>query len=377
MLKDIPTYELVIDDQYAEDGEYLGIVEIANTANPAIQIKGVAFSKHEKKEVFFKDDLKYRIAAPVLTPSEIYRIDEETGEEYNVKVTPQTVEKIFTKFMKDRAGQDVFNEEHDESKRVPSYILETWIVEKPKEDKAFTTYGVEVPEKTWFAVQQFTDKQAYKEAIEKGLTGFSIHGEGALKFAQIKNKNRMKKRKFVAQLSEAVNTDAGEIVVTTDNDLTVGAEVAIVDENLTPMENFTGDVVVDDSTISIVDDVITEVVEAEESVEMAEEKKEEVEMTEDKEEVEMAEEKPEEIEATEEVEEEVAEAKVEMMTEEQILAAVQPKLDEIYEMIAELKANKEVEMESEEEVKKEGVQMSRHEQVMGRIEALRKAGYSH
>lgn len=375
MLKDIPTYELVIDDQYAEDGEYLGIVEIANTANPAIQIKGVAFSKHEKKEVFFKDDLKYRIAAPVLTPSEIYRIDEETGEEYNVKVTPQTVEKIFTKFMKDRAGKDIFNEEHDESKRMPSYILETWIVEKPKEDKAYTTYGVEVPAKTWFAVQQFTDKQAYKEAIEKGLTGFSIHGEGALKFAQIKNKNRMKKRKFVAQLSEAVNTDAGEIVVTTDNDLTVGAEVAIVDENLTPMENFTGDVVVDDTTISIVDDVITEVV-GEEVVEMAEEK-EEVEMAEEKEEVEMAEEKPEEIEATEEVEEEVAEAKVEMMTEEQIIAAVQPKLDEIYEMIAELKANKEVEMESEEEVKKEGVQMSRHEQVMGRIDALRKAGYSH
>lgn len=376
MLKDIPTYELVIDDDYAEDGEYLGILEIANTANPAIQIKGVAFSKHEKKEVFFKDDLKYRIAAPVLTPSEVYRIDEETGEEYNVKVTPETVEKIFAKFMKDRAGKDIFNEEHDESKRMPSYILETWMVEKPKEDKAYTTYGVKVLAKTWFAVQQFTDKQVYKDAIEKGLTGFSIHGEGALKFAQIKNKNRMKKRKFVAQLSEAVNTDAGEIVLTTDNELTVGAEVEVLDENLAPIDNFTGVVVVDDSTISIAEDVITEVVESEEEVEMTEEK-EEVEMTEEKEEVEMAEEKPEEIEATEEVEEEVAEAKVEMMTEEQILSAVQPKLDEIYEMIAELKANKEVEMESEEEVKKEGVQMSRHEQVMGRIDALRKAGYSH
>ena len=368
MLKDIPTYELVIDDQYAEDGEYLGIVEIANTANPAIQIKGVAFSKHEKKEVFFKDDLKYRIAAPVLTPSEIYRADEETGEEYNVKVTPQTVEKIFTKFMKDRAGQDVFNEEHDESKRVPAYILETWMVEKPKEDKAFTTYGIEVPEKTWFAVQQFTSVQAYNEAIEKGQTGFSIHGEGALKFAQIKNKNTMKKRKFVAQLSEAVNTDAGEIIVTTDSDLTVGTEVTVLDETLAPVDNFSGEVVVEDTTITIADNVITDVVEAEKSVEMAEEKKEEVEM---------AEEKTEEIEAaSEEVTEEVADAKVEMMTEQQIIAAVQPKLDEIYEMIAELKANKEVEMETQEEKEKVDLKMSRHEKVMGRIDALKKAGYN-
>ena len=328
-LKDLPKYELTIDEQYAEDGEYLGIVEIANTSNPAILMKGIAFSKHEKKTLQFKDDLKYRIAAPVLIPSDIPRVDPHTGEEYIVTVTPETVEAIFVKFMKDRVGQDVFNEEHDESKRVPSYILETWMVEKPKEDKAFTTYGIEVPEKTWFAVQQFTDKDAYKDAVEKGQTGFSIHGEGALKFAQIKKQIQMKKRKFVAQMSEAVGTDTGEIIVTTDDALTTGAEVVVMDENFQPVESFTGEVVVEDETIKIEENVITEVVSAE-PVEAAEEKVEEVEMAEEKEEVEMA--------TEEEVTEEVAEAKVEMMTEEEILTIVQPKLDEIYEMIAEIKS---------------------------------------
>lgn len=362
-LKDTPKYELTIDEQYAEDGEYLGILEIANTANPAILMKGIAFSKQEKKTLQFKDDLKYRIAAPVLIPSDIPRVDEATGEQYIVTVTPETVEAIFVKFMKDRAGQDVFNEEHDESKRVPSYILETWMVEKPKEDKAFTTYGIECVEKTWFAVQQFTDKAAYKEAVDKGQTGFSIHGEGALKFSQIVNKINMKKKKFVAQMSEAVGTDAGEIIVTTDEALVEGAEVVVMDENFQPVDDFSGVVVVEDETIKIENDVITEVVTTEE-VEM--EEKEEVELTEEKEEVEMAEEK-EEIEATEEeVEEEV---KVEM-NEEQVVALIQPKLDEIYEMIAEIKATQTVEVEAEEE--KEEVKFSKADIIMSQVEKIAK-----
>lgn len=368
-LKDTPTYELTIDEQYAENGEYLGILEIANTATPAILMKGIAFSKQEKKTLQFKDDLKYRIAAPVLIPSEIPRIDEATGEQYIVKVTPETVESIFVKFMKDRAGQDVFNEEHDESKRMPSYILETWMVEKPKEDKAFTTYGIEVPEKTWFAVQQFTDVKAYKEAVDKGLTGFSIHGEGALKFAQIKNKIQMKKRKFVAQMSEAVGTDTGEIIVTTDEALTQGAEVVVMDENFEQVDNFTGEVVIEEETIKIEDNVITEVTttepveaaEEKEEVEMAEEKVEEVEMAEEEEKVEMA--------TEEEVIEEVADAKVEMMTEDEILAMVQPKLDEIYEMIAEIKSNQKVEMQEE---KTEEVQYSKADIIMSQVEKIAK-----
>jgi hypothetical protein len=363
-LKDTPKYELTIDDQYADDGEYLGIVEIANTANPAILLKGIAFSKQEKKTLQFKDDLKYRIAAPVLIPSDIPRIDPNTNEQYIVTVTPETVEAIFVKFMKDRAGQDVFNEEHDESKRVPSYILETWMVENPKQDKSFTTYGIEVPEKTWFAVQQFTDKDAYKEAVEKGQTGFSIHGEGALKFAQIKKQIQMKKRKFVAQMSEAVGTDAGEIIVTTDEQLVEGAEVVVMDENFQPVDDFTGVVVVEDETIKIENDVITEVTTTGETVEM--EEKEEVEMTEEKEEIE-ATETTEEVEATEE---EVAEAKVEMMTEEQILSVVQPKMDEIYEMIAEIKAM--VSQTAPVEAEEEEVTYSKADIIMSQVEKIAK-----
>jgi hypothetical protein len=344
----LPVYNLSIDECDAENGEYLGVLEIANTANPAIMIKGIALS--DIKQMIFKDDLKYRIASPVLIPSKIYRRDEQTGEEYYVNVTPEIVEKMFVKFQRDRSGKDVFNLEHDEAQRVPSYILETWLVETPKTDKSLVTYGIECPEKTWFAVQQFTDKQAYFDCVESGQIGFSIHGESALKFTKqeiIKPINMSKKRKFVAQFTEAVGTDSGEVIVTADV-LEVGADVAVLDTEFTPIENFSGEITIEDTPVVITDNVITSM-----GAEEMEMKTEEVVV----EEVEMA--KEEVVVETEMAVEEVA---VEAYTKEEVDA----KFDEIYSMIAEMKT-KEVSVEEVEmaEAPKSGIELK-----MSKVEKL-------
>lgn len=343
----LPVYNISIDECDAENGEYLGVLEIANTANPAIMIKGIALS--EVKQMIFKDDLLYRIASPVLIPSKIYRRDAETGEEYYVNVTSEVVEKMFMKFQKDRSGQDIFNDEHDEAKRVPSYILETWLVETPKTDKSLITYGIECPEKTWFAVQQFTDKQAYFDCVESGKIGFSIHGESALKFTKqeiIKQINMSKKRKFVAQFTEAVGTDSGEVIVTADV-LEVGAEVAVLDTEFTPIENFSGEITIEDTPVVITDNVITSM--GAEEMEMASEEVvvEEVEMAKEEEvvvETEMAVEAP-------------TDAPVEAYTK----AEMDAKFDEIYAMIAELKTGTATEMAVEEtelaETPKKGMEL--------------------
>ena len=347
----LPVYNLSIDECDAENGEYLGVLEIANTANPAIMIKGIALS--DIKQMIFKDDLKYRIASPVLIPSKIFRRDPETNEEYYVNVTPEIVEKMFVKFQKDRSGKDVFNDEHDESKRVPSYILETWLVETPKTDKSLVTYGIECPEKTWFAVQQFTDKEAYFECVESGKIGFSIHGESALKFTKqeiIKPINMSKKRKFVAQFTEAVGTDSGEVIVTVDT-LEVGAEVAVLDADLNPVENFSGEVTIEDVPVVITDNVIESM--GAEEMEMS---NEEVAV----EEVEMA--KEEEVVVETEMAEEVA---VEAYTK----AEIDAKFDEIYSMIAELKTSAPTKMAVEEvemaDTPKSGIELK-----MSKVEKL-------
>jgi hypothetical protein len=346
----ITEYTLSFSDEDAINGEYLGVLEIANTANPAIQIKGVAFSK---QEVFFKDDLKYRIAAPVLMPSKVFRRDEQTGEEYYLIVTPETVEFAFNKFQRDRAGKDVFNEEHDVNKRVPSYPLEMWLVENPKLDKSFTTYGIDCPEKTWFCVQQFTDKDAYNEAIKNGQTGFSIHGDGAVRLSEtIKteiqmSKPQLKKNKYIARFSEGVAADSGEVIVTADA-LEVGAEVVVIDENLEEVADFTGEVEIDGAMVTIEKDAITSL--GAEEVAM-EEVDAEATVTED---VEMA-------CATEEEEVEMAEVPaIESYTKEEVDA----KFEELYAMIAELKTP------AEEPVEMESVQMSEVQVRVNKVNAL-------
>ena len=194
MAKDnIPTYTITIDPAYAENGEDLGIEQIAFTATPAIKVKGMAFSS-QAKPLFFSDELKYRITAPALIPMEIYRFDEDTAEEYNVKFTAEEIELIHGKFMQQMVNRDLFNLEHDQSKTVPAYVLEAWIVNTPKEDKAYSSFGIEVPEGTLMVTAQVTDKEYYAELVSQEQIGFSIEGYLGMKLKEQKqsqNKTQM------------------------------------------------------------------------------------------------------------------------------------------------------------------------------------------
>lgn len=189
MTKDLPVYKITIEPEYS-DGEDLGIEQIAFTSNPAIKVKGMAFNQSQK--LLFANDLKYRITAPAMIPMEIYRRDDESGE-YYVQFTAETIEQIHSKFMQDLRNRDIFNLEHDQSQQVPAYILESWIVENPKEDKAFSTFGIEVPKGTLMLTAQITDKEYYNELVKNEQVGFSIEGFLGLKLSNQIKQNNMNK----------------------------------------------------------------------------------------------------------------------------------------------------------------------------------------
>lgn len=188
MTKDLPVYKITIDPEYS-DGQDLGIEQIAFTSNPAIKVKGMAFNQEVK--MLFADDLKYRITAPAMIPMEIYRRDDETGE-YYVQFTAETIEQIHAKFMQDLKNRDIFNLEHDNTQTVPAYILESWIVDNPKSDKAFSTFGIEVPKGTLMLTAQVTDKDYYNDLVGKEQIGFSIEGFLGLKLSNHLKLNNMK-----------------------------------------------------------------------------------------------------------------------------------------------------------------------------------------
>jgi hypothetical protein len=185
---DRPVYKITIEDEYA-DGENLGIEMIAFTSKPAIKVKGMAFNSHVA--MTFKDDVKMRVVAPAMIPMNIYRKDED-GEEYDVQFSAEVIEQIHSKFMQNLQNKDIFNLEHDTTKKVPAYILEAWIVDNPTTDKAFTTYGIEAPQGTLMLTSQVTDRAYYDELVESGQVGYSIEGFLGMKLSEQIKLNTMK-----------------------------------------------------------------------------------------------------------------------------------------------------------------------------------------
>jgi hypothetical protein len=220
MTKDIPIYKITIEPEYS-DGEELGIEQIAFTSTPAIVTKGMAFDEHKK--LFFSDDLKYRVVAPAMIPMEIYRNDED-GDEYYVQFSVETIENIHSKFMKDLSNRNVFNLEHDTDKTVPAYVLEAWIVEDPKKDKAYSSYGIEVPKGTLMVTAQVTDKEYYNELVKNEQIGFSIEGFLGLKLSnQLNNKYSMK-------LPDGEHLIEGKIYIVVDGEVTEIKDAPVVEE---------------------------------------------------------------------------------------------------------------------------------------------------
>lgn len=285
MKEELPLYKITIDEEYSE-GEELGIDMIAFTSKPAVMVKGMAFKAVEN--FFFKDEPKMRIVAPAMIPMNIYRNDE--GEEYYVQFTEQEIENIYSKFMQDLNNQNLFNLEHTE-KKVPAYILEAWIVDNPKEDKSFSTYGIEVPKGTLMLTAQITDKEYYQELVNKDQVGFSIEGFLGLKLSNNINKFSMK-------LPDGEHLIEGKIYVVKDGEI-----IEIKEEVPAEME------------AEMAEEVVEAEVEAEEVAAA---------------------------EVEEKVEEEIAMAVDPQTDSEAVLAIVQPVLDalatELMKAIAEVKA---------------------------------------
>ena len=247
MAKDnLPVYKITIDPEYSENGEDLGIEQIAFTSTPAIKVMGMAFNS-QVKPMIFTDDVKYRIVAPALIPMEIYRKDDEDGKEYYVKFTIEEIEKIHAKFMRDMSNKDLFNLEHDTDKTVPAYVLEAWIVDTPKEDKAYSSFGIEVPEGTLMVTAQVTDKEYYAQLVADGQVGFSIEGYLGMK---LKEQQQLKLNNM-NKLPDGEHLIDGKIYVVVDGEITEIREEEVVVEEEAMTDTVVEEEVVEEETMAV------------------------------------------------------------------------------------------------------------------------------
>ena len=251
MKRDIPKYKITIDEEYS-DGEKLGIEKIAHTARPAIKIKGVAFSASNKSKSYgFADDLKMRIAAPLMVPGEIYRSDEIDGEHY-VDFTVEEIEKIHKDFMKNLTNKKIYNEEHDNTRiSDKSYLLEALFIDTDNKIKMIKDdYGIDVPKGTLFTITQIEDKEYYDYLVENDMLGLSLEGFLGLKLSEQKNKKQTmskkvqrlsKKNRFSAKVKFEDAVVIEDITIVAE-EIKEGQEVLVIDENLVVVEDYSGEV---------------------------------------------------------------------------------------------------------------------------------------
>jgi hypothetical protein len=120
---------------------------------------------------------KQMLVGPLMTPGKlISRVDEETGEEYQVFFSKETIEKIAYKMMQDKLVDSV-NIEHDGAHRVDdAYLVETWIVKDPEADKS-VLYGFQPITGQWYGMYKIDNRRVWNEYVKTGkVKGFSVEG---------------------------------------------------------------------------------------------------------------------------------------------------------------------------------------------------------
>lgn len=300
----IPVYNITLESEYS-DGEDLGVDMIAFTNMPAIKTKGLAFKQVEPKKVFFADEAKMRIAAPAMIPMDIYRADEDG--EYYVNFSAEVIEQIYSKFMSNLTNKDIFNLEHEADKKVPAYLLESFIVDTEAKQKMLKQdYSVDVPLGSLWIVSQITDRSYFNELVTNERIGYSIEGFLGLK---LNKHDKMDKQQF--------ELDGKFYTLSEDGKSLVPVEVEAEEVEETPLAEVP--------------------------------------------EIALEEDKEEEVEAMEEPEEKVEEEKMAVdpeMDAEAVMAIVAPRLDALRTELLEAIADKQNEEVEEEEVEMEEVKMS-------------------
>jgi hypothetical protein len=120
---------------------------------------------------------KQMLIGPLMTPNKLIpRVDEVTGEEYQVFFSKDTIEKIAYKMMKDGLAGSV-NIEHDGASKVDDvYLVETWLVKDDEKDKA-TLYGFSPVVGEWYGIYKVGNGRVWNEYIKTGkVRGFSVEG---------------------------------------------------------------------------------------------------------------------------------------------------------------------------------------------------------
>ena len=163
-IQGLPVYMMTLGDE-ADGVSCISLVEY-----PAIEKNFMLFSEDEKKKLCFADEERHVISGPAMIPDlPIYRCD-ETGYEFYVVFSKDTIEKSAQRFFKNGNQANVSLQHEYDVNNV--YVFESYIVDAAK---GLKPNFVTVPDGTWMLSMKVEDPALWDEIKNTNLlNGFSI-----------------------------------------------------------------------------------------------------------------------------------------------------------------------------------------------------------
>jgi len=210
----LPVYEFLIGDD-----ENDGVDTISLVSQPAMQSEFVVLDEQVRKPRYIalkSDEEEYKgiVAGLSLIPNKlIYRVDEETGEEYNGYFSVETIEKIRNKYHSEVQNLKSVNKEHNSQDKVDAYLVESYLLNSQSRVDEVISQGIEeAVEGAWYTAFKIEDEDTFNAALEGEFTGFSVEAflNRELRAIEMSKKNKLKvktkkmKKNLVQRLQERV-----------------------------------------------------------------------------------------------------------------------------------------------------------------------------
>ena len=148
----------------------LGVYAIGLVESPAIQENWIALSEHKFSEAVEERRMLY--GAAMIPNKYIYRIDEDTMEEFYVVFEAETIVQCAQMFLKKNMQHNHTYEHAFEIEGCT--VVESWIVES-EFDKS-RHFGMNVPKGTWMLGVKVDDEGIWQKVKAEEIKGFSIEG---------------------------------------------------------------------------------------------------------------------------------------------------------------------------------------------------------
>jgi hypothetical protein len=194
MKKELQTIELTIKDELKE-----GVFAISFVDAPAIEEDFIMLNAL-KVELKVIDEEKREVIGLALVPNKKI-LRRKNDVEFNIEFSEQTIEKVQELYMKNLRANNV-TIDHEKPVNGVS-LIESWIVEDPKNDKS-NIYGLNAVKGAWVVKMKIYNDEVY-EGVKLGkFNGFSIEGmfDG---LDQLKMSEQTEEEKLIEEIKDLLS----------------------------------------------------------------------------------------------------------------------------------------------------------------------------